>query len=53
MMILWKEDTTSGNDSHDCSPAKDDPAETPGAADVSLDREATEDPYQDVFDHPG
>ncbi|WP_318570671.1 hypothetical protein [Salinigranum marinum] len=46
------EDTASGNDSHDCSPPQDDPAETPGEAGVSLDREATEDPYQDVFDHP-
>ena len=46
------QDPASGNGGHDCSPSKDDPAETPGAADVSLDREATEDPYQDVFDHP-
>lgn len=46
------EDTTSKNDGHDCSSPQDDPAETPGEAGVSLDREATEDPYQDVFDHP-
>ena len=46
------EETTSGNDGHDCSPSQDDPAETTGEAGVSLDREATEDPYQDVFDHP-
>ena len=46
------EDTASGNDSHDCSTPQDDPAETPGAAGVSLDREETENPYQDVFDHP-
>jgi len=46
------EDTTSRNDGHDCSPPQDDPAEPPGEAGVSLDRDATEDPYQDVFDHP-
>ncbi|MFC6943099.1 VWA domain-containing protein [Salinirubellus sp. GCM10025818] len=46
------EDTTSRNDGHDCSPPQDDPAETPGAAGVSLDREETKNPYQDVFDHP-
>jgi len=46
------EDTASGNDSHDCSTPQDDPAGTPGAAGVSLDREETENPYQDVFDHP-
>jgi uncharacterized protein YegL len=46
------EDTTSRNDGHDGSPPQDDPAEPPGEAGVSLDREATEDPYQDVFDHP-
>ena len=46
------EDTTSKNDGHDCSSPQDDPAETPGEAGVSPDREATEDPYQDVFDHP-
>jgi len=46
------EETASGNGGHDCSPPKDDPAETPGAADVSLHHEETENPYQDVFDHP-
>ena len=42
----------SGTDGHDHYPQEDGPTDTPESARVSLDREATADPYQDVFDHP-
>ncbi|RCU44474.1 VWA domain-containing protein [Haloplanus salinus] len=42
----------SGTDGHDHSPQEDGPTSTPEATGVSVDREATADPYQDVFDHP-
>ena len=42
----------SESDGHDHYPQEDRPASTPEATGVSVDREATADPYQDVFDHP-
>jgi len=45
-------DANSGTDGHDHSPQEDGSASTPEATGVSVDREATADPYQDVFDHP-
>jgi len=42
----------SGTDGQDHSPQKDGPADTPESTGVSVDREATADPFQDVFDHP-
>jgi uncharacterized protein YegL len=47
-----KGNTDSGSDGHDQSPQADGPTSTPEATGVSVDREATADPYQDVFDHP-
>jgi len=44
--------TDSGTDGHDHSPQEDGPASTPEATGVSVGREVTADPYQDVFDHP-
>ncbi|RAW44015.1 hypothetical protein DQW50_16545 [Halorubrum sp. 48-1-W] len=41
-----------GTDRHDHSPQEEGAASTPEATGVSVDREATADPYQDVFDHP-
>jgi hypothetical protein len=45
-------DANSESDGQDHSPQQDGPVGTPESVGVSLDREATEDPYQDVFDHP-
>jgi len=42
----------SGTDGYDHSSQEEGPASTPEATGVSVDREATADPYQDVFDHP-
>ena len=42
----------SESDGQDQPPQADEPASTPEATGVSVDREATADPYQDVFDHP-
>jgi uncharacterized protein YegL len=45
-------DANSESDGQDHSPQQDGPVGTPESVGVSFDREATEDPYQDVFDHP-